>query len=185
MKARLLTKILNNTKYTVNNNQDYIAIGSPLCHDLISVNKKSLKIRYALDTWNEGRLSVKHANEELLFIWDKLQELIDNGQIKDIIDGVDIIENPLPVYTVKKGELIESFTDKYGWPNTTINGEIMYNNVWFKTKQEAIKYGIEEYTAGLSILGRRKQECESDLDNIRTQIAEEWSHLENIKRLLE
>ena len=150
MKARLLTKILNNTKYTVNNNQDYIAIGSPLCHDLISVNKKFLKIRYALDTWNEGRLSVKHANEELLFIWDKLQELIDNGQIKDIIDGVDIIENPLPVYTVKKGELIESFTDKYGWPNTTINGEIMYNNVWFKTKQEAIKYGIEEYTAGLS-----------------------------------
>jgi RNase H-fold protein (predicted Holliday junction resolvase) len=30
---------------------------------------------------------IKKDDCELLFIWDKLQELIDNGQIKNIIDG--------------------------------------------------------------------------------------------------
>jgi hypothetical protein len=54
MKARLLKKILNNTGYIINNKRDYIAVGSPLCHDLISVDKKTLKLKYALDTWGEG-----------------------------------------------------------------------------------------------------------------------------------
>jgi hypothetical protein len=184
MKARLLKQILNDTKYTVNNNTDYIAVGSPLCHDLISVNKKTLKLKYALDTWNEGRAGlVKEGKDEILFIWDKLQELIDNGQIKDIIEGSDIIENPLPVYTVKNGELIESFTDKYGWPNTTIDGFIMYENEWYKTREEAIEYGISEYTAGLSMLQRRKREVQDDLNKLSIQIQDEWANLEKIKRL--
>jgi hypothetical protein len=184
MKARLLKQILNDTKYTVNNNTDYIAVGSPLCHDLISVNKKTLKLKYALDTWNEGRAGlVKEGKDEILFIWDKLQELIDNGQIKDIIEGSDIIENPLPVYTVKNGELIESFTDKYGWPNTTMDGFIMYENEWYKTREEAIEYGISEYTAGLSILERRKRGIQDDLNKLSIQIQDELVNLEKIKRL--
>jgi hypothetical protein len=185
MKARLLKKILNDTKYTCNNNTDYIAIGSPLCHDLISVNKKTLKLKYALDTWNEGRAGlVKENKEEILFIWDKLQELINSGQIQEIINGSDEIENPLPVYTVKNGELIQSFTDKYGWPNTTMDGFIMYENEWYKTRQEAIEYGISEYNAGLSILGRRKEEAQNELNKITLQIQDEWANLEKIKRLL-
>lgn len=155
MKARLLRKILNDTKYIVNNNDDYIAVGSPLCHNLISVDKRALKLKYALDTWHEGRKALLNTRDELLFIWDKLQELIDNGQIVDIIVGHDEIENPLPVYTVKDGKLIKSFTDKYGWPNTTIDGEIMYENTWFKTEMEAINYGIADSKAGLRIMEER------------------------------
>ena len=73
MKARLLTKLLNNTGYRVNNNKDYIAVGSPLCHDLISVNKQTLKVKYALDTFREGRkcfeeTSTQSEKTELLFI---------------------------------------------------------------------------------------------------------------------
>ena len=147
MKARLLKKLLNNTKYSVSNDTDKICVGSPLCHDLISVDKKSLKIKYAIDTFNEGRKSVEDCNHpELLFIWDKLQELIDSGEIHAIITEDDIIENPLPVFTCEDGKLISTFTDAYGWPNTTITGELMYDNTWFKTEQEAINYGIKENT---------------------------------------
>jgi len=140
MKARLLKKLLNNTGYTVNNNEDYIAVGSPMCHKLISVDKKTLRLKYALDTFNQGRkcLATEHKPEELLFIWDKLQELIDNGQIHDIINGQDEIEKRLPVYTYNDNGVVETFTDKYGYPNTDIDGNLMYDNTYFKTRAKAI-----------------------------------------------
>ena len=161
MKARLLRKMLLDTKYTVNNNDDYIAVGSPLCHNLISVDKKTLKIKYALDTFNEGRKSIKHA--ELEFIWDRLQELIDSGEIKNIIEGRDEIENPLPVFTVRDGKLVKSFTDQYGWPNITDDGYIMYENTHFKTEIEAINYGISEYEAGAKMVQRTIDERRKEL----------------------
>jgi|JI10StandDraft_1071094.scaffolds.fasta_scaffold21316_8 hypothetical protein len=150
MKARLLKQILNNTGYNVHNKPDMICIGSPLCSDLISVDKKTLNVKYALDTFREGRkcfeeTSRKSESTELLFIWDKLHELIENGEINDIINGDDILIIPLPIYTVKDGELIETFTDAYGYPNVTISGELMYENEYFKTKEEALKEGIKEY----------------------------------------
>ena len=184
MKARLLTKILNDTKYTVNNNEDYIAVGSPLCHNLISVDKTTLKIKYALDTWHEGRKSLtKRDTEELLFIWDKLQELIDNGQIKDIIEGVDKIENPLPVYTVDDGKLIATFTDQYGWPNTTINGEMMYENTHFKISIEAIKYGIADCEAGLKLSEQRLSEVEKELAEAKERVEMYRTGIKNLKSL--
>lgn len=153
--------MLLDTKYIVNNNDDYIAVGSPLCHNLISVDKKTLKIKYALDTFNEGRKSIKHA--ELEFIWDRLQELIDSGEIKNIIEGRDEIENPLPVFTVRDGRLVKSFTDQYGWPNITDDGYIMYENTHFKTELEAINYGISEYEAGAEMVQRTIDERRKEL----------------------
>ena len=132
MKARLLRKVLNDTGYTVGDYQDYIAVGSQLCHDLIKVEKSTLNVTYALDTFRKGRLAISHP--ELQFIWDKLHELISSGEINDIIEGNDHLENPLPVYTVQDGKLVEKFTDAYGWPNCTADGIIMYNNTYFKTK---------------------------------------------------
>lgn len=161
MKARLLRRILNDTKYIINNNDDYIAVGSALCHDLITVNKKTLKLKYALDTWHEGRSSIKH--DELIFIWDKLQNLINSGEINNIIEGQDKILNPLPIFTVRNGRVVKSFTDKYGWPNVTIDGDLMYENTWFKTELEAINYGIKEYKAGMNMVQRTIDEKRKEL----------------------
>ncbi len=185
MKARLLKKILNDTGYTVNNNKEYIAVGSPLCHDLISINKKTLKLKYALDTWREGRAALAKDGKptELLFIWDKLQELIDNGQIRDIIEGDDIIENPLPVFTVEDGSLIETTTDKYGYPNTTVSGDIMYENTHFPTKLQAIMYGIEEHKAGVSIWKRRIAELEKELAEKMADLQEEEGYVKTLEAL--
>lgn len=175
MKARLLKKLLNDTNYAVSNNRDYIAVGSPLCHDLISVNKETMQVKYALDTFREGRkcfegTSRQSEKTELLFIWDKLHELIKSGQIQEIINGKDEIENPLPVFTVKDGKLVESFTDEYGWPNTDNNGICMYDNTHFKTKEEAIKYGIEDAVAGIKIFNRRIKDLEEDLTKAKLEV---------------
>jgi hypothetical protein len=165
MKARLLKKLLNDTLYSVSNNEKYIAIGSSMCHYLISVDKETLEVKYALDTFGRGRDAIK--TKELELVWDKIHELIESGQIKEIINGKDEIENPLPVFTVQKGKLVESVTDKYGWPNTDDNGICMYENTHFPTAKQAIEYGIREYKAGEEMALRQIKELEDKLSELK------------------
>ena len=188
MKARLLKKLLNDTGYSVSNNDEYIAVGSPMCHDLISVNKETLKVKYALDTFRDGRkcfeeTSRQSEKSELLFIWDKLHELIENGQIQDIINGKDEIENPLPVFTVDDGKLVESVTDKYGWPNTDDNGICMYENTHFPTAKQAIEYGISEYKAGEENTLRRIKELEDDLSKVKERLEKYRGYVSHLQSL--
>lgn len=183
MKARLLKKLLNNTGYAVSNNEGYIAIGSPLCHNLISVDKQTLKLKYALDTFGQGRAALserqRDSSKELLFIWDKLNELILSGEIQDIINGKDEIENPLPVFTVNDdGVLVESVTDAYGWPNTDDNGVCMYENTHFPTKEQAIKAGIEELRA-------QKDSIVSDIDQRRKDLYVAIDRLKQCNKCIE
>jgi hypothetical protein len=139
MKARKLRKLLNNTGYTIQQDGEKICIGGAYCNDLISVNMETLEMKTAVHI-DEGRAGLR--SDELVMIWDKLTELIKNGEIKDIIEGKDEIENPLTVYTVQNGELKECITDEYGWPNVTDDGFLMYENQYFRMKEAAIQRGI-------------------------------------------
>lgn len=186
MKARLLKKILN-TRYNVHGNTEYVCVGSPLCSDLISVHKKELTIKYALDSYKKGRASLSNRyndNDELLLIWDKLQELIDSGEIKDIIEGVDELEKPLPVYTIWKGLLVETTTDEYGWPNTTVSGELMYNNTYFKTRKEALEYGINENSIAAKWDNERLDQLEKDKIEALERLDTHNKIVENLQSLL-
>jgi hypothetical protein len=166
MQARKLRKILNNTKYTLSNCDGCICVGGAYSHDLISVDKKTLKVKYALDTFNEGRKAIKC--EELELIWDTLHHLIETGEIREIIDGKDIIENPLPVFTVNgDGELVESVTDKYGWPNTDDDGILMYDNTHFPTKKQALEYGIRELSLGIENYNRMIGDHETKIAELK------------------
>ncbi len=186
MKARLLKKILNNTGYIVHDWEDYIAVGSPMCHSLISVDKKTLKINYALDSFGKGRAALeKESKLELLFIYDKLQQLIDSGEIKDIIEGNDEIANPRVVYTVENGQLVETFTDAYDYPNVTIGGRLMYNGSYFKTKQEAINQGICSCKAALDISRRAIKIAKAEVkkqNGFATQYKAYLTNLESLKQ---
>ncbi len=185
MRARLLKKLLNNTKYHVHETSEHICIGSPLCSDLISVRKDNLKMRYALDTFREGKKSLRGG--ELLFIWEKLEELIITGEIQEIINGEDVIENPLPVFICDENyEITSSVTDVYGWPNTDIKGVLMYDNTWFPTKKEAMKRAISdcehtirysteslvEYQEKVSKIEKRMQLAQSAKSRLEAEIAE-------------
>ena len=185
MKVRILKKLLNDTKYAVTNDNDkFLCIGSPMCHDLISVNVETLQMKCALDTWNKGRDSLKEDRQnELLFIYDTLAELIANGEIKEILNGRDQLENPLPVYTYGDGVIIESVTDEYGWPNTDDNGICMYENTHFQTKIEAIKCGIQEFKYGCSNLERRISEREKDLKIAQAELAQYKEYVANFEQM--
>jgi hypothetical protein len=146
------------------------------------VDKKTLKVKYALDTFHQERKAIK--NEKLLFIWDTLHQLIETGEIREIIDGKDVIENPLPVFTVKKGELVESITDTYGWPNTDDDGILMYDNTYFSTKEKALKYGIRELSACIENNARMIRERRAELAELRRRRHDARLKLGILKSLL-
>lgn len=182
MKARLLKKLMMDCGYYPNDNDEYIAMGSAYCHKLISVDKKTLSISYALDYSGRSALIGKE-NKTLLFIWDKFQELIDSGQIHDIINGNDEIENPLTVWTFEDGKLVETFTDKYGWPNTTYDGKTMFENTYFKTRKEAIEKGLIEYKAGVSLTQSMVNESEERLTKQKALLEKYKNYVEHFKSL--
>jgi len=140
MKARLLTKLLN-TGYIVGDYGSYIGIGSPLCHRLLNMDKKTFKINYALDWQNKGKRGVD--SEEILRTWNALEMLVEQGKIQDILDGEDIIENPITLYYIEGFEVKETCTDVVGWPHTTKEGWVQSNNDYYTDKLEAIRQQIK------------------------------------------
>lgn len=164
MKIRKLKELLN-TVYTVCRDDNRINIGSPLCSDLVALNVNSFKLTTAMDTFKKGReYLVERDNSDLLNCWDVLQSLVDSGEIHAIINGDDELENPLSVYAIRDNSLIETLTDEYGWPNIDIQGYLMHNNAYFKSKEKALQsgvYDIEGYIENVDeTLKRLKQDLE-------------------------
>lgn len=170
MKARLLKKILNDTKYIVHDYGDKICIGNDFVSDLISVDKKTLQIQYALDGRNGRESLLGKSCSSLLFIWDTLRHLIYTGEMKDIIEGGDVLENPLAVFTCKNGLLIYATTDDYGYPNVTADGILMHDNSYFKTKSKALESGIRDRQSGIDMSEQLLKEREEELQKIKDRI---------------
>lgn len=174
MKARVLRKILDDTKYIIHETQDHICIGAAYVSELISIRKDTLQMRYALDTFHQGKRSI--GNSELLAIWEKMEHLITTGEIQEIIQGEDAIDNPLPVFTYdEQYRIIESVTDEYGWPNTDIRGQLMYDNTWFPTEKEALLKALSDCEARIAWL--------SDIwETKRKELAELKERIETARR---
>ncbi len=190
MKARVLlkrlnTNILRNTKCIVNEEGNYIYIHFELIQDSIRLNKKTHKLQYRLSKWDLWTKSLEiDLNSEIFYELNILQELIDNEKIKDIIEGVDIIENSLPVYSIINGKIVESVTDDYNIPNVTIEGEIMHDHTHFPTPKQAIEYNIEEKKASISLLTRRVNDEEKKLEKVTHMEKEIGLRLNKINNLI-
>lgn len=181
MQSRYLQKLLNTTR-AIADFGDHIGVGSYLCHDLISVNKKTMGMRYALDTFHEGRKSIK--DQELEAIWDKLEEIIKTGLLPEIIAGFDNIpeDKRIPVFYEHNHEIIESYCDALGWPNVTYDGVLMYNNTHYPTRKQAVDEAIKEMLASIKIRKERREELEADIESINIEIKLDEEFLEKLKK---
>lgn len=163
MKARKLKELLNTT-YIVHHTADNICIASAYVDDIISVNKKTFKIKYALDTFNEGKSSI--SNPELLNIWNKFEELIKDDKLQDIIDGDDILENPLEIYYEEDGYIKTTYTDAYGYPNVTYDGILMYDSMYYKDKEECKQNAIKSCLDSINVYNDLIQNKINDIEQL-------------------
>jgi hypothetical protein len=170
MKSRLLKEILN-TSYIIADYDSYIGIGSHMCHNLISIDKTTFKLKYALD-YNSADFD----------IWNKLEELISNNKMIDIINGNDELDIKLPVFYMNtEGNIIESYTDEYGYPNTTYDGKLMYDNYFFKTKREAIIDSLERYKIRVNTFLDNIAQYESDLKTNKEKLKTSRDIINNLE----
>ena len=181
MQARKLKEILNTT-YTIQETEDKICISSYYVTDLISINKKTLALNYALDTFHEGINALK--SEELEKIWDKLTEMIKDNTIRDIINNNDSIDGMKKFYYFDHNsrEIIESYTDKYSWPNVDYTGKLIYDNNCFTNKQDAVKYGIECLLIDIKYAN---QNIQTELENFNNRLNRYTTTIKNSQEALE
>jgi hypothetical protein len=182
MQVRTIRKLLNNTKYTVTNEGEYLAIGGPYIHNIIQVDVDTLKVHAGSYRTREG---LNKDKEELGFIWDKLQELVDKGEMRSLLDGQDVIENPITLFTVVDGELVECITeDDEDYPKVDQSGVTVYANTHFKTMEEAIQYGIRENIAAVRRTKGSMHSIQKDLNAMHDRYSKYLSHAVSLKATL-
>ena len=157
MKVRKLKQLLK-TNYIIADYDGFICIGSSYIHDIIKINKATLKIK-SDSTWR---------NEELTRIYDECQRLIDNGEMRDIADGNDVITEDMTKIYIWSGwdGLIETYTENTEWPNTDITGRILYSNTTFTDKNKAIQYGIDSLASAFE---NRAENLERNIKELQAQ----------------
>jgi hypothetical protein len=182
MKIRLLRKLLNTTELDISSITDIfnrggcvLSIGKKNTDGLITLHKDDLVLRYSLIDRMEGRDYLESiCDKELLYVWDRLQDLIESGGIQDILYGKDEIDNPLPVFMYSNGGLIDGFTDFYGYPNIDDDGYCMWERTHFQTKKDAIDFYFKECT----------QLLKDEIVKIKN-IQQELKRSKNFKRIFE
>ena len=180
MKARLLHNLIGAGSYVVADFGDYVGVGGAMCHNIISLDKKTLKLTYAFDSRGKSALEKK---EPLLAIWDNLEHLICSGEMDYILRYDDEIENPITIYSFQNGQLLTNTTDRFltaPYPNLTRDGQrIDNNNKFYRTKEEALKDGqhslmqrISTMKGTLSDILNKKKEMESMIEKAVDELLE-------------
>lgn len=170
MKARKLAALLN-TRYIVHDGGKTINIGSPLCSELVTMDKETKQLRYALGWRDKFAKPEPDKGDSPYSVWEGMERLIASGEIEDILAGDDEIENPVPVFWSEGGEIFESTTDQIGWPHTTKEGRLMHDNDAFATREEAVRDAVHWAWYSLKHAREREQSLLRDLEEVRARIA--------------
>lgn len=119
-----------------------VCIGSAYVHDLIAISIKDCKVKFS---------SILRKGEESAIgkLAERVEEDAKNGVLRALIDEPDTFARNLPVFTIDRWAVKAELCEEYGWPNTTHNGAIMYENTYFHTRAEAYVYLLKETKAGV------------------------------------
>lgn len=106
----------------------------------------------------------------------------DPARLRALMDAPDSFNASLPVYTYRGGEILEKQCEAYGWPNITHDGCLMYENVFFEHKADAVRAAKANAEAGCEITARHSEECERDLAKWKLEWMQERANLAKLNR---
>ena len=108
---------------------DTICIGSPYIHNLIVISSEGKLLKV-----DNG-----YHNADLNRYAEELRADEKSGELKAWFHVRDTFGPLIYVYTIDNGRVIRKECEEFGWPNTTTDGMIMYENSHFLTYDEALK----------------------------------------------
>lgn len=153
-------------KHAVHVTSDGICIGSPYVSDLIVIGM-------------DGVLKKRHEREGSNDELDRYMREFDAdpAALKEAVAAKDTFAKSLPVWTWNNGRIIEAKCEKYGWPNTTHEGRMMYENSYFQTVPEAVKAAKEDATFGVKWRREAIAKTEQELAEHKADLARCEGHL--------
>lgn len=78
----------------------------------------------------------------------------------ELINKEDEFERSLPVYSEVHGEVREFYCEALGWPNTTHEGYLMFENTFFPDRKSCLEYVVEDAETCIVFTKRQIQELE-------------------------
>lgn len=143
MKARELQKHLGTVR-SIHAKDGLICVASAYVHNLVILNVETGNLSYALG----GRPN----NAELEKICQGLESLTKQ-QREYYWNGADNIEKPITLYyTNDEGAVKTAITDSLDFPNVTDDGVLIYSNTHFETKEELLRYEVDNTRLGIKWL---------------------------------
>lgn len=141
-------------------NGEAICIGSGYIPNIVSINSVTgeLTENEAFSSFaREKYPALRHATP---------QELLS------LIHAPDVFAASIPVYTYKDGEIVEEFCETVGWPNTTHNGDMMYENTYSTDKDKVVAWAKHSAALETRYLHEDIERREKELADSRTRLAD-------------
>jgi hypothetical protein len=83
----------------------------------------------------------------------------------------DTFASSVAVYTYENGQIIEKRCEQPGWPNTTHDGCLMYQNSFSTDKATVAAWAKRNAASAIEYARRRIAEAETELEQLRGELA--------------
>jgi hypothetical protein len=159
-----------NIDYIVAVEDGKILIGTPYIHDIASIDMATGAV-----SDKKGWHFIKEHCPDLLFATD--------AEMLALINEPDTFSQSLPVYTYEGGEILEKQCEEYGWPNITHDGMVMYNNNFFKEKDDAIETAIRNARARIGLFTDMISQRAKEIVDASIKLQKERANLERLEEM--
>lgn len=149
-----------------------LCIGSPLCHDLITVNLTTWKFKQALSGPLGG---------DLQRYWDELHADLD--KLRALVEQPDTFEKSIVVYTYEGGDIVEKLCEEPGWPNVTHDGLMQYENTFSTDRDYIIERARRNAEAAVKLGQDGLAQMEKQLAEQREWLGKASADLEKLNAL--
>lgn len=149
-----------------------LCIGSHYIHDLIVVGLDGKILKSYDNTWTD--------NPDLSRYMKEFKE--DPEKLADLITTPDTFLKSVSVWTYQNGTAISKFCEEPGYPNVTHEGELMYENVFFKTKEEAVAAARKNYQSEIRIREEILEQKQKELKEYEKDLETAWLNLSRLEK---
>jgi hypothetical protein len=148
-----------------------VCIGSDYIHDLATIDINTGEV--ILFTFRN-------------FFRERYPALIDatKREVLSLIKKPDTFKASLPVYTFDGGEILEKNCELYGYPNTTHDGSLMFDNTFFQDRTDAIAAAKRNTECSIKLMVERVDAIASDLESARKNLTQQKANLRKLNTIL-
>lgn len=146
-----------------------INIGSPYIHNLIVIGLDGLiKKRY-----------MDRSNTDLVRYQNEMDT--DPAKLHELVLQEDTFGELIKVYTYDDADIIEKHCEELGYPNVTIDGDLMYENTYSDDKNKIIAIAKRNMEAAVKWAQEHVKNSEESLQKAKTRLHENQCALEKLE----